>query len=201
MGSVGSRWQAAVLHPSAAYRHRLSLALGQAGFAVEEPPDPLTWARAGGRRVLVVSVPDAGDVDLIRRSACGGTVVAAVSGDWPLFAAALAAGAAGVVDGGRSPEAVAAAVAAATAGLVLVPRQLARELLTGVGEAVDVSDSERVLLRGLSEGLTLAAIGEVTGVSERTVRRRLGAIYGKLGVENRAQCLTEAARLHLLSAR
>lgn len=201
MGSVASRWQAAVLHPSSAYRHRLSRALGQAGFAVEEPPDPLTWVRAGGRRVLVVSASDAGDVDLIRRAACGGTVVAAVSGDSPLFAAVLAAGAAGVIDGGRSPEAVAAAVAAATVGLVLVPRELARELLGTAGEPVGLDAHELELLRRLSEGLTLDTLGDLMGVSERTIRRRLAAIYEKLGVENRAQCLTEAARLRLLSAR
>jgi len=194
--TVGSGWQAAAVHPSAAYRHRLSLALGRAGFAVEEPADPAAWAGCGGNRVLVVAVADAGDVDLVRR--IRGTVVAAVSGDRPLFAAALAAGAAGVVDAGRSPEAVAGAVAAATAGLVLVPRELARGLLAEAEEPVGLDDDERILLGRLAEGFTLAELGAIAGVNERTIRRRLAAIYGKLGVENRAQCLTEAARLRLL---
>jgi DNA-binding NarL/FixJ family response regulator len=53
----------------------------------------------------------------------------------------------------------------------------------------DLSDREREILDHLASGLANKDIAARTGISEKTVRNHLSAIFRKLGVDNRIQAL------------
>lgn len=68
------------------------------------------------------------------------------------------------------------------------------------GKPTDPSFSEREvkILCCLAEGKTNLQIGHAIGLSERSVRRNLQKLYGKLGVESRAEAVAKAARLGMV---
>lgn len=55
-----------------------------------------------------------------------------------------------------------------------------------------------LVLRLLSEGQTVEAIGRRMGVSERTVRRRLRTIADAIGVESTIEAVVYAVRARLI---
>ncbi len=59
-------------------------------------------------------------------------------------------------------------------------------------------DGERLLLRRLGEGVTNAMLAGELAVNERSVRRRITALYNKLGATSRSECLIVAGRLGIL---
>jgi len=65
-------------------------------------------------------------------------------------------------------------------------------------DTVELSARETQILRLLAQGLTAASIGWRCGITERTVRKHLGAIYAKLGCSDRLLAVTRAAQSGLL---
>jgi DNA-binding NarL/FixJ family response regulator len=117
-------------------------------------------------------------------------------------AEALAGGAAGVLSAGIGPAALAAAVAAAAGGLVVLDRRLVEGLLPtapdvdeGLRPIERLTPRESEVLQLLARGMTNAEIGSRLGVSEHTAKFHVGAVLGKLGARSRAEAVAVASRM------
>ena len=117
-------------------------------------------------------------------------------------AEALAGGAAGVLSAGIGPATLAAAVAAAAGGLVVLDGSLAEGLIptaTDLDETLRpierLTPRESEVLQLLARGMTNAEIGSRLGVSEHTAKFHVGAVLGKLGARSRAEAVAVASRL------
>lgn len=69
---------------------------------------------------------------------------------------------------------------------------------SSAGRAGDLTPRELEVLRAVAAGSRTADVAATMGISERTVKSHLAAIYQKLGVENRAAAVTVAMRSNLL---
>jgi DNA-binding NarL/FixJ family response regulator len=119
--------------------------------------------------------------------------------DLPLARDALKAGASGFVHAGMTPNQLLRAVAVATKGELVAPRELLNYLLSE-GEPANLaalSVRQRETLGYVVEGLSNAEIGQRLFLSESTIKQHLRAAYKVLGVTNR----TEAANLFRRSAK
>ena len=114
-------------------------------------------------------------------------------------ARAVRAGAVGVVDRARPPEALAAALQAVVAGLFVAEPGLA-QVDSGAPVQMDspLSVREQEVLEALAEGLSNREIGAQLYVSEHTVRFHVRAILEKLGATSRTQAVVLGARAGLL---
>ena len=124
---------------------------------------------------------------------------------------ALRAGARVVLPVDARDDEIRAAVHAAAAGLVALPRELASSLVhidDGTDEVrrahatsavtVPLTPREREVLALLAEGLANKAIAPRLGITEHTVKAHVAAIYDKLHAGNRAEAVVAAARQGLL---
>jgi DNA-binding NarL/FixJ family response regulator len=111
----------------------------------------------------------------------------------PLARDALQAGASGFVHAEMMPDQLVRAVAVATRGELVAPRELLRYVLTKdhPADRVALSVRQREILGYVVEGLSNAEIGKRLYLSESTIKQHLRAAYKLLGVSNR----TEAANL------
>lgn len=66
-----------------------------------------------------------------------------------------------------------------------------------MSQPLELDDSDVLLLRLFSEGLTLPAIARRTDSSERTVRRRLRQVCNRIGVATPVEAVVLAVRLGL----
>lgn len=95
------------------------------------------------------------------------------------------------------PRQVVAAVAATAAGVHVAPW----ELLRGIAESERdsfITEAELTWLRELRDGRTVATLAAVVGYSERSMYRKLQALYTRMGVACRAEAIEEVALRHLL---
>jgi DNA-binding NarL/FixJ family response regulator len=102
------------------------------------------------------------------------------------------------------PEELAAAVAAAGQGLIVLPKTLTERLLQepapSVGELSEaLTAREREVLDLLAHGLKNAEIAGELHISEHTVKFHISSLYAKLGVNNRAEAVSRGARHGLIS--
>jgi DNA-binding NarL/FixJ family response regulator len=114
---------------------------------------------------------------------------------------ALRAGARGALPRTATGEQIAAAVAAAAAGLAVVPADTLPRVRPAVHAAAPVqplTPREVEVLAMLAEGLANTSIAARLGISDHTVKTHVGAVFGKLGVSTRAEAVASAARLGLL---
>ena len=113
--------------------------------------------------------------------------------DLPLARDALQAGASGFVHAEMTPDQLVRALAVATKGELVAPRELLRYVLTEdhSGDLAALSARQREILGFVVEGLSNAEIGRRLYLSESTIKQHLRAAYKLLGVSNR----TEAANL------
>jgi DNA-binding NarL/FixJ family response regulator len=117
-----------------------------------------------------------------------------------LYVRALFLGAAGVVYIDTPSEAAVDLVVAAVAGEVRLPRQAAQSIAALARREEppsDLDEYERRLLSEVASGTTIVTLADQLHYSERTVRRHLHGLYLKLGVKNRSEAITRAARLGL----
>ena len=152
---------------------------------------------------------DASDEAAARQPAL---VVLADRVDAELARRVLAAGARAVLPMDAGEATVVAAVHAAAAGLVTLPRELAPALTEAVpaeaaalaappatdGPRVPLTPREREVLALLAQGLANKQIAPRLGITEHTVKAHVAAIYEKVGAGNRAEATVAAARLGLL---
>ncbi len=147
--------------------------------------------------VLWDAGPDAGIDDLPEER----PVVVLVAEE-RLAAAALTAGARGVLRRDAPPERIAAALVAASAGLFGVDEAMAGSLLRrpAVAEPLvePLTPREHEVLALLAEGLANKTIALRLGISESTAKFHVNAILGKLGADNRAEAIVQAVRQGLV---
>ena len=109
----------------------------------------------------------------------------------------------GVVPPDVPPEELGAAVAAAAQGLIVLPKPLTEGLLQQPTPVQDLSQPlttrEREILELLSRGLSNRLIAGELRISEHTVKFHITSLYTKLGVNNRAEAVSQGARLGLIS--
>jgi len=109
--------------------------------------------------------------------------------------AALAAGAAGYCSALALPEVLRQVANVVAHGGVWVGPQLMRRLMQGLaaqgGEEPAVLDAlsqrERQVAQAVARGSTNKEIARVLGITERTVKAHLSAVFAKLGVRDRMQ--------------
>jgi DNA-binding NarL/FixJ family response regulator len=125
--------------------------------------------------------------------------------------AALRAGARAVVAREAGADEIMAAIEGAAAGLVVMPVDVADELLAEAGElappsapalpagtGAPLTAREREVLALLALGLANKAIAPRLGISEHTVKAHVASIFEKLHVGTRAEAVVTAARTGLL---
>jgi DNA-binding NarL/FixJ family response regulator len=110
----------------------------------------------------------------------------------------------GVVPPDAPPEEIAAAVAAAGQGLIVLPKAVTERLLhEPAASAEELSETltarEREVLDLLGHGLSNKLIGRELHISEHTVKFHISSLYAKLGVNNRAEAVSRGARYGLIS--
>jgi DNA-binding NarL/FixJ family response regulator len=110
----------------------------------------------------------------------------------------------GVVPPDAPPEELAAAVAAAGQGLIVLPKAVTERLLhepaASAGELTEtLTAREREVLDLLGRGLSNKLIGRELHISEHTVKFHISSLYAKLGVNNRAEAVSRGARYGLIS--
>ncbi len=114
------------------------------------------------------------------------------------FAAAVRAGACGVIDDADSLEVLEEVVKSARVGRVSVPRPLADAMARRIPATPDadawVSEDEANWLIALAQGATVASLADRIGYSERETYRTLGDLYARLGVTNRTEAIIWATR-------
>ena len=113
--------------------------------------------------------------------------------DLQIGRAALQAGVSGFIHSGMQPAQIVNAVSLASAGEVVIPKELLRGLVeeeTPTGTAA-LTSRQREILALVAEGLTNAQIAQRLHLSEFTIKQHLRHAYKLLKVRNR----TEAARL------
>jgi DNA-binding NarL/FixJ family response regulator len=112
--------------------------------------------------------------------------------DLPLARDALQAGASGFVHAEMMPDQLVRALAVATNGELVAPRELLGYVLTTdySGDLAALSVRQREILGHVVEGLSNAEIAGRLYLSESTIKQHLRAVYKVLGVRNR----TEAAK-------
>jgi DNA-binding NarL/FixJ family response regulator len=110
----------------------------------------------------------------------------------------------GVVPPDAPPEELAAAIAAAGQGLIVLPKAVTERLLhEPAASAEELSETltarEREVLDLLGHGLSNKLIGRELHISEHTVKFHISSLYAKLGVNNRAEAVSRGARYGLIS--
>jgi len=123
--------------------------------------------------------------------------------------AAVEAGAAGYLLKGAPREEVFAAVRAVAAGKSLLAPVAASAVLRRVrGEAVAtaappsgaaLTGRERAVLEQVARGLGNKQIAAALGISERTVKFHVSALFAKLGASTRTEAVARAAQAGLIS--
>ncbi len=119
-------------------------------------------------------------------------------------ARAVRAGARGALPRTATGEQIAAAVAAAAAGLTVVPADSAaasapRPTVHGVATPVQpLTPREIEVLAMLAEGLGNKVIAGRLRISDHTVKSHVASIFSKLDVSTRAEAAVSAARLGLI---
>jgi two-component system nitrate/nitrite response regulator NarL len=131
--------------------------------------------------------------------------VVAVVGDHTHVAAALAAGARGVILRDQVGAGIQAALAAVRSGLTVVDTALAHTLVpappvrttNGKGRG-ELTDRERQVVQLLSEGLSNKLIADRLGISDHTAKFHVNGVMIKLGASTRTEAVVEAMRRGLI---
>jgi two-component system nitrate/nitrite response regulator NarL len=149
--------------------------------------------RSDGGDAVAGSWPDAEGFTLV--------VLTSSPGD---AAAAMAAGARGVLAPDSEAPVLGAAVRAVARGLLVVAPELGpaaagpRERETGL-LIEDLTPREHEVLQVLAEGRSNREIAQRLGVTEHTVKSHVDAILGKLGAHTRTEAVARAARHGLIT--
>jgi two-component system nitrate/nitrite response regulator NarL len=130
------------------------------------------------------------------------TAVLTLVGDDRQAVLALALGARGVLPRDVGASRLAAAIAAANEGLLVVDEAF-RDTLGRRDAALEppaepLTRRELEVLTLLGQGLSNKAIASRLGISESTAKFHVNAILGKLGVTSRSEAIVHASRLGLV---
>lgn len=162
--------------------------------------------------VLDINLPDMSGVDVTRQLCAMRTktaiLILTVQDDAPTIFGLLECGALGYVLKDEALETLAHAVRAAAKGESWLSPAIASQVVKrAVGQANerlqawphdDLTPSELQVLALLSQGLDNAAIAARLVVAKRTVQNHVSNIYGKLGVNSRAEAILYAIHHRLV---
>jgi DNA-binding NarL/FixJ family response regulator len=197
----------AVIDPLPMYREGVVSVLSAAGHVVEAPEDLLAWLRRGHDGLVLLTLDTNTSWEALGR-------LRAATNEYPIIAMladeSAAVGAKAVRAGARSvlPRSTSAAVLTRTVeataeGQAVLPADVVAALVAGVasadrGESV-LTDEQRVWLRYLADGMTVARLAEQVGYSERAMFRLLQTLYRRLGARTRIQAIVRAQELGWLA--
>jgi DNA-binding NarL/FixJ family response regulator len=118
---------------------------------------------------------------------------------------AMEAGASGYLQKDSAPKEIANAVHQVYQGLCPISASLTRGLVSELaglrkkGQALLLTARENEVLKLIAEGKNTSEIGDQLYISLSTVKREVGQIFDKLGVNDRAHAVSEAIRQKLIS--
>lgn len=186
------------------YAIGLSAFLSSADYVLEEIIEPMTWINGQQSAAVLVTVNGSDSLDLVVELTADDTTVVLTLVDElnaETVRASLRAGAKSAIPLGGRAEDVRLALDAAMAGKSVIPDGLARTMAyrdsSGSGDS-QLGEQEVSWLRDMASGITVAAIGERYGYSEREMFRRLRRLYSRMGVRSRTEALLTAERWGLL---
>lgn len=202
------RYICAVRDVIPAYRRGLMDALKIAGYEVAEPEDVLNWlaqfraARGVSdcRFAILHSIREEEDFVTLGRiqkfDPRVRTVALLLENTSERYARVLSAGASGAVCYGANPTEIIKTLIATLEGAVRLPHSIVDELLSQFTDKRSVVlDNQSVrTLNKLAAGLSIAEISREEHASERTMHRRMKAIYRRLGAENRYEAIVAAVK-------
>lgn len=104
---------------------------------------------------------------------------------------ALADGAQGLIETSAPPMRIRAAALAVASGLAVLPRDVYRRSVVSTADArarvSTLPEDQRLVLRRVAEGATIAEIAQEVFVSERTIKRRIADLRRRLDCDSRAE--------------
>ena len=118
---------------------------------------------------------------------------------------AMEAGASGYLQKDTAPKEIANAVHQVYQGLCPISPSLTRGLVSELaglrkkGQTLLLTPRENEVLKLIAEGKNTAEIGEQLFISLSTVKREVGQIFDKLGVNDRPHAVSEAIRQKLIA--
>jgi NarL family two-component system response regulator LiaR len=112
--------------------------------------------------------------------------------------AVLRAGAVGYIRKDAEPETLLAAVRAVAQGRTYIDPSVSRQILQAPPPD-DLTPRELEVLRHLALGRANKEIATALSIGEETVKSHVGAVLGKLQVENRSQAIVQALKRRLVN--
>ncbi len=184
--------------------------VGQVGADVDLPnhiavyaPDVILWD-LGWDPTRLLTPSQRTMLERLAEQAGEGPPVVALVPDASFAAGAWTAGSRAILLREAAASTLAAALAAASQGLVtvdasLVPMLFVPETRTAGSLLEALTPREQQVLQLLAQGLPNKAIARQLLISEHTVKFHVNAILGKLGAQSRTEAVVLATRLGLLS--
>jgi DNA-binding NarL/FixJ family response regulator len=198
----------AVIDPLPVFQHGIDAILSKQGYAVHAPTDVLTWVRERRHSLVLVTVHDDGDwevLDALCRLKPPPLVIAVTEDDsGSCGARAVQMGARSVLRRQAVARSVERAVIATIEGDAVMPAAVAATLSAFAvlvrPRQAPLSARQISWLRDLSEGRTVAALAKDAGYSERAMYRMLRAAYERLGARSRVEAIMRAKEEGWLTA-
>jgi DNA-binding NarL/FixJ family response regulator len=190
--------EVAIVDPLPLFRDGAVMALAAAGHPVRTPADVLAWARQASAAVVLLTVQDENDWQLLDRLnenepshpvvVLLGTEAAAAG------VRAVRAGARSVVPRQMTATMLRRTVAATIEGQAVLPAAVAAALAAGerASGGFGISAERLSWLQALATGSTVAELARDAGYSERAMFRLLRALYREMGVRSRIEALMRA---------
>lgn len=172
-------------------REGLAVALTQRGFTIAGAfgsAEELLGARVDAEVVLLdLELPGMSGVEAVTRIETPVLILTAYANDEQIDRA-LRGGARGYLLKGASLDEIERAIRAAARGETYLDPRVASRVIA-LSHAPRLSAREREVLHHVAGGLSNKEIAMQLGISERTVKFHVTAIFDKLGAENRAQAV------------
>ncbi|MBN9419927.1 hypothetical protein ABS71_17165 [bacterium SCN 62-11] len=149
--------------------------------------------------VTILDLEMEGPEPLAGIASLGAVVIFSAHSEPEKISQALERGALGYVLKGAPLEELIAAIRAASRGETYLQARVAGLLAQALrAPAPRLSPRQTEILRLLADGLSNKEIGVHLGVTERTAKFHVNAIFNRLGADNRAQAVALAGRLGLI---
>jgi DNA-binding NarL/FixJ family response regulator len=199
-----TKLRVAVWDPLPVYRQGMVAALGgtsNSRYHLEEPTDLVSWATRKERRVVLMTIESAQDLESLKRIGRleRKPIVVTLLDDLSAEACikVLSAGAIGVVARNAEPEEIRQALDQALKGRTTLPVTVVTALIARSSSRTEVdqpSERDTKWLKDLSQGVTVARLAETMGYSERAMYRLLRDLYRRMDVRNRTEAVLKAAQ-------
>jgi DNA-binding NarL/FixJ family response regulator len=191
-----------------AYQAGLVSALRAVGYDAGPTGNPRSWAAQTGRRALLITIRTEGDWALLAGLPAANpdlVLLALLTEPTPAtYQEAFRRGATAAVAWDASLATVLDVLAAAVNGRILLTSNDAHVVAAGTltdPHPDQFSDQELDWLRQLATGVPVNTLARRSGLSDRSVYRRLANLYTRLGVANRSAAIATAIRWRLLDRR